>query len=90
MWEIFIDKLDSIDKHIMLLLNYDGGYLQDCFWQFMSSRILWVAPSLLFIIYVFKHFNHSVAIGMIIAMVVTVALFQAMLQTPSVPFRLHH
>lgn len=21
MWEIFIDKLDSIDKHIMLLLN---------------------------------------------------------------------
>lgn len=27
MWKIFIDKLDSIDKHLMLLLNYDGGYI---------------------------------------------------------------
>ena len=86
MWEIFIDKLDSIDKHIMLLLNYDGGYLQDCFWQFMSSRILWVVPSLLFIIYVFKHFNHSVAIGMIIAMVVTVALCDQVSSSVLKPF----
>lgn len=27
MWKIFIDKLDSINKHLMLLLNYDGGYI---------------------------------------------------------------
>ncbi len=74
MWEIFIDKLDSIDKYLMLLLNYDGGYLQDCFWLFISSRILWVVPSLLFIIYVFKHFNHTEAIGMIVAMAVAVAV----------------
>ena len=74
MWKIFIDKLDSTDKYLMLLLNYDGGYLQDCFWQFMSSRLLWVVPSLLFIIYAFKHFNRAEAIGMIIAMAVTVTL----------------
>ena len=74
MWEIIIDKLDSIDKHLMLLLNYDGGYTQDCFWQFMSSRLLWVIPSLLFIINVFKHFDCTKAISMIIAMVITVAL----------------
>ena len=74
MWEIIIDKLDSIDKHLMLLLNYDGGYTQDCFWQFMSSRLLWVVPSLLFIIYVFKHFDCTKTISMIIAMVITVVL----------------
>lgn len=27
MWKLFIDKLDCIDKHIMLLLNYGGGYI---------------------------------------------------------------
>lgn len=74
MWEIFIDKLDSIDKSLMLLLNYDGGYEQDCFWQFMSSRILWIVPSLLFIIYVFRHFSCTKAVCVVIAMAVTVAL----------------
>ena len=86
MWEIFIDKLDSIDKHLMLLLNYDGGYMQDCFWQFMSSRILWVVPSLLFVVYVFKHFNYVQAIGLIIAVAVTVALCDQVSSSVIKPF----
>lgn len=60
--------------------------MQDCFWQFMSSRILWVVPSLLFIIYVFKHYNYVEAIGMIIAMVVTVALCDQVSSSVLKPF----
>ncbi len=74
MWKLFIDKLDCIDKELMLLLNYDGGYIQDCFWLFMSSRIVWVLPALAFIVYAFRHFSRTKATSMIIAMIITIAL----------------
>lgn len=74
MWEILAYKIDSADKHLMLALNYDGGYMQDCFWLFMSSRVLWILPSLLFIIYAFRCFNFAKAMCMIMAMIATVAM----------------
>ncbi len=37
--------LDSMDRQLMLILNYDGGAVQDWWWQACSSRLIWVLPA---------------------------------------------
>lgn len=37
-----IDLLDSLDKELMLWMNYDGGALQDAVWYFLSGKFTWL------------------------------------------------
>ncbi len=37
-----IDFLDSLDKQLMLLLNHDGGALQDELWWYVSASTTWI------------------------------------------------
>lgn len=41
--------LDGIDRQLMLILNYDGGVVQDWCWQACSSRLIWVLPAMYFV-----------------------------------------
>lgn len=58
----------------MLLLNYDGGHLQDCIWQGFSSKLLWVLPASLLVIHLFKHQKPERALSVIMAIALTVLL----------------
>lgn len=69
-----INWIDSIDKSLMLLLNFNGGYVQDCVWQAFSSRLLWILPALFFIVYTFKHYHWAKAVSYIFAIALTVLL----------------
>lgn len=69
-----IDQIDSIDKSLMLVLNYDGGYVQDYIWQGFSSRLLWILPALLLIIHLFRHQKPEQALTIIAAIALTVVL----------------
>ena len=37
-----MDYLDSIDKQLMLWLNYDGGSVQDQLWWMVSGKFTWI------------------------------------------------
>lgn len=74
MWNPFINFLDSIDKSLMLLLNYDGGLWQDCLWLAFSSRLLWILPAVALIYYLFKHYSRREAITILMALAVTIVL----------------
>lgn len=66
--------MDSMDKNLMLLLNYNGGYVQDCIWLAFSSRLLWVLPAVLLIVYLFRTQKPSHALSVILAIALTVLL----------------
>ena len=51
----FISTLNHIDQTLTLMLNYDGGYLQDHLWLAFSSRTIWLLPALAFILYLFRN-----------------------------------
>ena len=68
----FINWIDGIDKNLMLLLNFDGGYAQDCIWLTFSSRLLWILPALLFIVYAFMHYRWPKALSFILAIALTI------------------
>lgn len=69
-----VNQMDSVDKSLMLLLNYDGGHVQDCLWQVFSSRLLWVLPAVLLITYLFRKEKPAQALSIIIAIALTVLL----------------
>lgn len=42
-----IETLDTLDKELMLWMNYDGGAFQDAFWYFISGKFTWIPLYLL-------------------------------------------
>ena len=42
-------RLDGMDRQLMLVLNYDGGVVQDWCWQACSSRLIWMLPAVYFV-----------------------------------------
>ena len=69
-----INWVDCIDKNLMLMLNFNGGYVQDCIWQTFSSRLLWILPALMFIVYSFRHYRWPRALSFIFAIALTILL----------------
>lgn len=69
-----ISLVDGIDKNLMLTLNFNGGYVQDCIWQTFSSRLLWILPALMLIVYSFRHYRWPKALSFILAVALTVLL----------------
>lgn len=50
-----IETLDSLDRKLMLFLNYDGGALQDSIWWFISGKFSWLPLYLLLLWLLIKH-----------------------------------
>lgn len=70
----FIKWFDSIDNSLMLLLNYDGGAVQDRVWWTVSSKAIWVIPAVLFAVHVFRKYHWRDAVAMLLCLTLTVAL----------------
>ena len=67
--------LDSIDRHITVALNYDGGPVQDCIWLAFSSRLIWVLPAVALIAYLYANRRtRSKTLMVIVALAVIVTL----------------
>lgn len=69
-----ITWFDDIDKQLLLLLNYDGGYAQDCCWQLFSSPLIWLLPAIPFLFHVFRCHRWAEAVAIVLALACTVAL----------------
>lgn len=83
----FIYYLSNLDKNITLMLNYDGGSVQDTFWICFSSRLIWILPALLFLVYLFnKKKNWKEAMLVILALVLVVTLCDQIASTIMKPY----
>lgn len=50
-----IETLDTLDRELMLWMNYDGGALQDSLWYFLSGKFTWIPLYLLLVWMLVKH-----------------------------------
>lgn len=67
--------LDGIDRQLMLILNYDGGVVQDWCWQTCSSRLIWVLPAMYFVYRLFAQQQRwAYAAVLLLGLVLTVTL----------------
>ena len=67
--------LDGIDRQLMLILNYDGGAVQDWCWQTCSSRLIWVLPAVYFVYRLFAQQRRWVySAVLLLGLVLAVAL----------------
>lgn len=67
--------LDGIDRQLMLILNYDGGVVQDWCWQTCSSRLIWVFPAMYFVYRLFaRQRRWADAAVLLLGLVLTVTL----------------
>lgn len=61
----FLNWLDNIDRSLMLLLNYDGGIVQDFLWSAISSRV-----------YLGVHYPGDVVCGAILGMLIGFCIYK--------------
>lgn len=67
--------LDGMDRQLMLILNYDGGVVQDWCWQACSSRLIWVLPAMYFVYRLFaRQRRWADAAVLLLGLVLTVTL----------------
>lgn len=75
MTDNIINHLNSLDHHLTVLLNYDGGPLVDNIWLVFTSRLLWVLPALALIFHLYHNKNtRKQTIFVVIALVVLITL----------------
>ncbi len=74
MCDMFLDKLNAIDHSLMLILNFDGGIVQDMIWATMSSKLIWIIPGVLFMMYVLLKCKWRDAIAILACLTITVVL----------------
>lgn len=74
MWNTIFDRLNAMDHSLMLMLNYDGGIVQDKIWWAMSSKLMWILPVMLFLLYVYRKYNCRDAVAIIMCLALTVVL----------------
>ena len=75
MFESLLNKLINFDKFLMVMLNYDGGDIQDMIWWCISSRLIWVPIALTLIVYMLrdtKKWKQAVVMILAIALIVTI------------------
>lgn len=53
MYTALFNLLNSIDHNITVVLNYDGGTIQDYIWLAFSSRLIWVIPAIALLAYLY-------------------------------------
>ena len=57
-----MDYLDSIDRQLMLWLNYDGGSVQDQLWWMVSGKFTWI-PLYLWLLWLLVLFCRPVKVN---------------------------
>lgn len=63
----FLNWLHNIDRSLMLLLNYDGGIVQDFLWSAISSRV-----------YLGVHYPGDVVCGAILGMLIGFCIYKGL------------
>lgn len=70
-----VNFLDGIDKWLMKVLNFDGGFIIDNFFYIISSKKAWIPIGLVFIISLLKNKKlRSETIFIVIAIALTVTI----------------
>ncbi len=63
-----------MDKHLLLLLNFDGGAVLDGISRVLSSPLIWIVPAVLFLSHLFKTYPRGKALALVLCMVLTIVL----------------
>lgn len=82
-----INSLDFMDRSITVMLNYDGGPIQDDIWSTFSSRFIWAIPAIILLAYLLYHKNtRKKAIIVVFALALIVTLCDQTTSTLMKPF----
>lgn len=83
----FLQTLNNADTWLTLLLNYDGGSVQDMVWGAFSTRIIWLLPAAAFIAFLAKDRSQwKRAVLAVVALALTVAVCDQLTSTFMKPF----
>lgn len=66
-----LNFFNAIDRYITVSLNFDGGTIQDHIWLAFSSRLIWIAPAIVLLVYLY---HIKTPIKKIIFVVVAIAI----------------
>ena len=75
MTDNIINQLNSLDHHLTVMLNFDGGPFVDNIWLVFTSRLFWVLPALALILHLYRNKNtRKQTIFVVIAIAVLITL----------------